>query len=33
MSRESTPADPVGEGRIVVFQERAIRRVWHQNEW
>ena len=33
MSKRAKPAGALGEGRIVVFQERAIRRLWHQDEW
>ena len=33
MSKKSTIPTVRAEDRIVVFQEKAIRRVWHQNEW
>ncbi|WP_076606989.1 BRO-N domain-containing protein [Serpentinimonas barnesii] len=33
MSKKATAANPGSEGRIIVFQEQAIRRTWHQNEW
>lgn len=33
MSKNITPAAPDGEGRIVVFQEQAIRRIWHADQW
>lgn len=33
MSRKTNPPDNLAEGRIVVFQERAIRRQWHKDEW
>jgi hypothetical protein len=33
MSEKITSFAPDGEGRIVVFQEQAIRRAWHQSEW
>ena len=33
MSKKISPSAPDGEGRIVVFQESRIRRVWHLNEW
>jgi DNA-damage-inducible protein D len=32
MSKKITPADPP-ENHLVVFQERNIRRTWHNNEW
>ena len=29
-----TPASPVpDQGRVILFQEQAIRRSWHENEW
>jgi hypothetical protein len=29
-----TPENPVPDrGRVILFQEQAIRRVWHQSEW
>jgi DNA-damage-inducible protein D len=33
MSRKATPSHPDNEGRIVVFQEQAIRRIWHDDDW
>lgn len=33
MSRKIIPPVPDSEGRIVVFQEQAIRRVWHEGAW
>ena len=33
MSEKITPSAPDGEGRIVVFQEQAIRRTWHEDAW
>lgn len=33
MSKNATPSNPENEGRIVVFQEQAIRRTWHENQW
>lgn len=33
MSKKSTPSTPGNEDRIVVFQEQAIRRTWHGQEW
>ena len=33
MSKKNTPSAPDGEGRIVVFQEQAIRRTWHEDQW
>jgi hypothetical protein len=33
MSKKSTPPAPRAEDHIVVFQEKAIRRVWDKNEW
>ena len=33
MSKKTTPpASPIAE-RIVVFQEKSVRRTWHQDEW
>lgn len=29
----STPSTSGDEGRLVVFQEQAIRRIWHENQW
>lgn len=31
MNSHSLPGEPAG--RIVVFQERSIRRTWHNEEW
>lgn len=31
MSKRALPGEPAG--RIVVFQERSIRRTWHNEEW
>lgn len=31
MNNKSLPADPAHH--IAVFQEAAIRRTWHENEW
>jgi len=29
-----TPASPVpDQGRVILFQEQAIRRMWHENDW
>lgn len=33
MSKKITPSTPGSEDRIVVFQEQAIRRMWHEDEW
>lgn len=33
MSKKITPSTPGNEERIVVFQEQAIRRTWHEQEW
>lgn len=33
MSKKITPSIPDSKGRIVVFQEQAIRRTWHGEEW
>lgn len=33
MSKKTDRAAPRIEDRIVVFQEKAVRRAWHQNEW
>jgi hypothetical protein len=33
MSKKVTTPESGGEGHIVVFQERTIRRTWHENEW
>lgn len=33
MSKKITSSTPDGEGRIVVFQEQAIRRTWHADQW
>lgn len=33
MSKAITPAASDNEGRIVVFQEQAIRRTWHEDQW
>lgn len=33
MSKKTLPPEVRAEDRIVVFQEKAIRRVWQQNEW
>ena len=33
MSKKNTPSTPGDEDRIVVFQEQAIRRIWHEQEW
>ena len=33
MSKKTDQAAPRIEDRIVVFQEKTVRRAWHQNEW
>lgn len=33
MSRKRLPSIPDSDGRIVVFQEQAIRRTWHEEQW
>ena len=33
MSKQPTSKADNGESRIVIFQERNIRRSWHRNEW
>lgn len=33
MSKKIVKPASSAEGRIVIFQEQAIRRVWHENEW
>lgn len=33
MNKKSTPVAIRPEERIAVFQEQAIRRTWHSNEW
>jgi DNA-damage-inducible protein D len=33
MSKKTQPALDAGANRIVVFQEKNIRRTWHQNQW
>lgn len=33
MSKKATPSNPDYEGRIVVFREQTIRRIWHDDEW
>ncbi len=33
MSESIERSGDLGESRIAVFQEEAIRRAWHQNEW
>ena len=33
MSKKTDQAAPRIEDRIVVFQEKTVRRSWHQNEW
>jgi hypothetical protein len=33
MSQESIPSTTDSAGRIVVFQEQAIRRTWHEDQW
>jgi DNA-damage-inducible protein D len=33
MSKKIAPSAVTGEGRIVVFQEHAIRRTWHADQW
>ena len=33
MNNKITPSIPDSKGRIVVFQEQAIRRTWHGEEW
>jgi DNA-damage-inducible protein D len=33
MSTQPTPPAPRVEDRMVVFQEKTIRRTWHENEW
>lgn len=33
MSKKANPATPHLEDRVVVFQEKTVRRAWHENEW
>ena len=33
MSKKKDLVSPRVEDRIIVFQEKTIRRTWHQNEW
>lgn len=33
MTKGKSPAAAEGDGHIVVFQEQAIRRTWHEGEW
>lgn len=33
MSKQPTPNADDGESRIVIFQEKGIRRTWYKNEW
>jgi hypothetical protein len=33
MNKQATPKANDGESRIVIFQEKGIRRSWHRNEW
>lgn len=33
MSKQPTPKADNGESRIVIFQEKGIRRAWYRNEW